>query len=231
MAGQNAVMLRNIQAVIFDVGETLVNEERLWQGWATYLGVAETEFREVLDQVIARGDHHHKALFHFDPKLDLRAARLDRERKGDGDLFDAADLYSDALDCLNHLKNLNLRVGIAGNQPVGAERALKEAGFEVDFVASSERWGVAKPNGRFFRRIVDECGIEAMSIAYVGDRLDNDILPARAAGMTTVFIERGPWGRNHAKSPDITLADWHVTTLKEITELFSASVALGNERV
>ncbi len=231
MADQKAIKLRNIEAVAFDVGETLVNEARLWQGWATYLGVTEAEFRQVLDQVIARGEHHHEVLYHFDPKLDLDAARLDRERNGNGDLFDTADLYPDALDCLNQLKDLNLRIGIAGNQPVGAERALREAGFNVDFVASSERWGVAKPDDRFFSRIVEEWGLEATSIAYVGDRLDNDILPARTAGMATIFIERGPWGRIHAQSPDIKLADWHVVTLKEISELFSASPALRNERV
>jgi len=29
--------------------------------------------------------------------------------------------------------------------------------------------------------------------AYVGDRIDNDIEPALAAGMTAAFILRGPW--------------------------------------
>ncbi|MEM8973814.1 MAG: HAD family hydrolase [Pseudomonadota bacterium] len=230
MVSQRDVVLRKVRAVIFDVGETLIDESRLWKGWAIYLGVTEVEFRQVLDQVIARREHHRKVLYHFDPNLDVaaarqtrqtRQARQQRELEGAGDLFDVADLYPDALDCLNHLQSLNLRVGIAGNQPIGAERALKEAGCEVDFVASSERWGVSKPDLRFFSRIVEECGCEATSIAYVGDRLDNDILPAREAGMTTIFIERGPWGRVHAKSPDISLADLHVRTLKEISELFS----------
>jgi FMN phosphatase YigB (HAD superfamily) len=29
----------------------------------------------------------------------------------------------------------------------------------------------------------------------VGDRVDNDVLPAAAAGMVAVHVRRGPWGR------------------------------------
>ncbi len=31
-------------------------------------------------------------------------------------------------------------------------------------------------------------------VLYVGDRLDNDVLPAKSAGMQAVLIRRGPWG-------------------------------------
>ena len=32
------------------------------------------------------------------------------------------------------------------------------------------------------------------SVAYVGDRVDNDVLPSIAAGMHAVWLRRGPWG-------------------------------------
>jgi FMN phosphatase YigB (HAD superfamily) len=48
---------------------------------------------------------------------------------------------------------------------------------------------------------VDECGVEPARIAYVGDRVDNDVLPARAAGLTAVHIRRGPWGLLHDTPP------------------------------
>ena len=32
------------------------------------------------------------------------------------------------------------------------------------------------------------------SVAYVGDRVDNDVVPAIEAGMRAVWIRRGPWG-------------------------------------
>ena len=39
-------------------------------------------------------------------------------------------------------------------------------------------------------------------MAYVGDRVDNDVLPALRAGMIAVHIRRGPWGRVRETPPD-----------------------------
>ena len=55
--------------------------------------------------------------------------------------------------------------------------------MHVDVLGSSERWGVEKPTAEFFARIVAEAGAAPEKIAYVGDRVDNDVEPALAAGM------------------------------------------------
>jgi len=52
----------------------------------------------------------------------------------------------------------------------------------------------------------------------VGDRLDNDIRPALAAGMVTVFLRRGPWGYIHAAHPDVTRAHLRIESLDELPE-------------
>jgi FMN phosphatase YigB (HAD superfamily) len=69
----------------------------------------------------------------------------------------------------------------------------------VDFVASSERWGVEKPSPAFFERVVTETGRQAHEVAYVGDLVHNDVEPALAAGLVAVHIRRGPWG--HVQEP------------------------------
>ncbi len=48
--------------------------------------------------------------------------------------------------------------------------------------------------GGTFTKLTDVSGHPIEEIAYVGDRLDNDIRPAAAAGLFTVWIKRGPWG-------------------------------------
>ena len=58
----------------------------------------------------------------------------------------------------------------------------------------------------------------AASIAYVGDRLDNDVLPAKAAGMHSVFIRRGPWGVIHGASAEAAQADLRIETLEGLAE-------------
>ncbi len=107
---------------------------------------------------------------------------------------------------------------IAGNQPQAAETSLAALGVPADFIASSARWGVEKPDPGFFAKVAEAAGFRAAAIAYVGDRLDNDVLPAKAAGMHGVFIRRGPWGVIHAAWADAARADLRIETLDGLAE-------------
>jgi FMN phosphatase YigB (HAD superfamily) len=69
----------------------------------------------------------------------------------------------------------------------------------------SEAWGVAKPEPAFFARLVAELELPPEQIAYVGDRVDNDVLPAAAEGMVAIHVRRGPWGRLQRTPPEATL--------------------------
>jgi FMN phosphatase YigB (HAD superfamily) len=91
-------------------------------------------------------------------------------------------------------------------------------GLAVDFVASSTRWEVEKPDPAFFQQIVAESGVQPGEIAYIGDRLDNDVLPAVSAGMFGVFIRRGPWGVIHASWPEVAQAHLRLENLEELPE-------------
>ncbi|MEG3143605.1 HAD family hydrolase [Sphingomonas sp. RT2P30] len=179
-------------------------------------------FFAALGAVIARGEHHHRVFDPFAPGLDIAQAERERALEGDRYRIERRDFYPDALPCLAALRESGLIVGIAGNQPEDAEEALRAAGAEADHVASSARWGVEKPSPHFFAKIIEQCGFAAGDIAYVGDRLDNDILPARAMGMMAIFIERGPWGVIHASQGDLRCADAHVRSLSEIPPLLSS---------
>ena len=205
-----------ISVVVFDIGETLINEDRLCDRWAAYLGVPPDVFRQELVDVISRGEHHRKVFERFRPGFDLVAARRERSRRGDPDIFNACDLYPDAVPCLRTLRALGYTVGIAGNQPEDAEQAIKDMGLQVDLVASSERWGVAKPDPAFFSKLIETARVSPSAIALVGDRLDNDVLPALACGMAGILIKRGPWGRLHATLPDHVRASAVIESLAEL---------------
>jgi HAD superfamily hydrolase (TIGR01549 family) len=207
-----------MQAVVFDIGETLVDESRLWREWADWLGVSHSVIFALLGAAIERGEHHRRVFESLRPGFVLEEAREQRRRAGIPDAFDARDLYGDVETCFRALKERGLRIGIAANQPRQAEQALAAIGLPVDFIASSAGWGVEKPAAVFFQRIVDEVGLPAAEIAYVGDRLDNDVLPARAAGMFSVFLRRGPWGFIHALRPEAALADIRIDTLLQLSQ-------------
>lgn len=172
-----------IRAAVFDVGETLVDETRAWSVHAETVGVTRLTLFAALGALIERGEDHRRvwALLGVDPPND--PPQILRE-----------DFYPDAIPCLKALGAGGLVVGLAGNQPAHAESALAHLGLPVSFIASSARWGVEKPSPDFFQRIVSEAGVGPDQIAYIGDRLDNDVLPAHQAGMFAVFLRRGPWG-------------------------------------
>lgn len=119
---------------------------------------------------------------------DEAAAKARWDATGEPDAFGPEDLHPDVMGCFAALRARGLRLGAAGNMRAVHEEFLRGL---VDFVGSSERWGVEKPAAGFFAHVVEQARVPAEQIAYVGDRVDNDVLPALAAGMTAVRIRRG----------------------------------------
>ncbi|WP_119302467.1 HAD family hydrolase [Dongia deserti] len=50
--------------------------------------------------------------------------------------------------------------------------------------------------------MVAEAGCLPAQITYIGDRIDNDVLPALKAGMQAIHIARGPWGVVQVRRPE-----------------------------
>ncbi|MFI4934535.1 MAG: HAD family hydrolase [Caulobacterales bacterium] len=205
-----------ISTVVFDVGETLVDETRHWGEWADWLDVPRLTMFAALGVVIERRQHHHRAFDLVRPGIDLAAETARRRAAGWTYGLARTDFYPDALPCLTALKAAGYRIGVAGNQPEEAEAALAAADVKADFVASSARWGVEKPAAAFFEKLARAAGVDPAAIAYVGDRVDNDVVPAKRAGMLAIFIRRGPWGIAQASWPEAAQADIRLETLAEL---------------
>lgn len=157
-----------VTVVVFDVGETLVDEWRTYERW-------------------------------------------EAEGRTEGTRFSDQDLHGDAIPCFAALRARGLRLGAAGNMYARHEDFLRD---HVDFVGSSERWGVEKPSEAFFAHIVEEADVPAEEIVYVGDRIDNDVLPALGAGMGAVHVRRG--AHAHVEPPP------EVTSIRSLDELAEA---------
>ena len=115
------------------------------------------------------------------------------------------DLYPDALGCLERVGVLGLRVGVVGNQSEALEAWARESALPADVISSSASLGVRKPDPAFFDKVVELMGCSASEVAYVGDRVDNDVLPAASAGLVAVHVRRGPWGRLQRTPPEARL--------------------------
>ena len=174
-----------IRAVVFDLGETLIDERRHWAVVARAAGVEPDRMWSALGEVAARRVHHTQV---YD---DLGVAPPVVE-----DEWQPSDLYPDAVACLSRLREAGYLVGVAANQHAHADAFCRRL-FPFDLIGISALWGVDKPAPAFFERIAASFPFPSEQIAYVGDRVDNDVEPALAAGMVAVHLRRGPWGIAH----------------------------------
>jgi HAD superfamily hydrolase (TIGR01549 family) len=183
-----------IRAVVFDVGECLVDETREYGTWADWLGVPRHTFHAMFGAVIAQGRDYRETFQEFRPGFDLYRERERRAAAGQPETFGEDDLYGDVRTSLRELRSAGLWLGIAGNQTIRAGRILRELfSTDVDLIGTSDDWGASKPDPEFFKRVADAVPFDVGEILYVGDRCDNDIRPARDAGMHTALVRRGPW--------------------------------------
>jgi HAD superfamily hydrolase (TIGR01549 family) len=189
--------------VCLDVGETIIDETRIWSIWADVLGIPRMTFLAAFGASVARGQEH-RGVFSLLGVPDWRTRRPEVQRRYGG--FQAVDLYPDALPAIAALREHGLRVAVIGNQPAQRTAELRALGVDPDVMAMSEEMGVAKPDARFFTRALELMGDpEVSGVAYVGDRPDNDVRPSHAAGMRAVWLRRGPWGVIAADAPEAAL--------------------------
>jgi FMN phosphatase YigB (HAD superfamily) len=207
-----------MKAVFFDIGETLINETRLWSLLADWIGVPHMTMFGVLGGLISEGRDHRELFDILRPDLGWREA-VSSFRMEVGDSFVPEDLYPDAVTALGTLKRRGYFVGIAGNQPAERERDLLEMNLPADLIATSAGWGLMKPSPAFFERIVREAQCPPEGVAYVGDRVDNDVLPSAAAGLVPIHVIRGPWGYLQRDWPGAAKAHAQVHSLTEIAEI------------
>ncbi len=214
--------MSEIRSVVFDVGETLLDDTKEWGRWADWIGVPRHTFSAVMGAVTFTGRDNAETFDYFRPGFDLPAERQRREEAGVGENIRDSDLYPDVRPTLQALTDAGYWVGVSGNQSARAGELLRGLDLPVQAIVTSGEWGLVKPDPKFFARLVDWAEGTPEEIVYVGDHRDYDVLPAHAAGLRTALVRRGPWGHLWADDPVVTrTADWVVRSLAELPELLS----------
>ena len=85
------------------------------------------------------------------------------------------------------------KLGIIANQTLGTQGRIDSWGIGkyFDVVMASAEAGCAKPDPRIFSMALQKANCEPAEAIMVGDRLDNDIIPAKKLGMKTVWVRQG----------------------------------------
>lgn len=128
-------------------------------------------------------------------------------------------LYPYVKDVLEQLYR-KYKLGIIANQSIGLKERLIDYGIEkyFDLILSSSDVGVSKPSLEIFELALNESSCTPNEAIMVGDRLDNDIIPAQIIGMKTVWIKQGYGSLGNIEKLEIK-PDFIVDSLEELLEL------------
>jgi FMN phosphatase YigB (HAD superfamily) len=110
------------------------------------------------------------------------------------------------------------KTAVVSNFYGNLDRVIMEAGFahSINVVTDSGRLGFYKPDLRIFRAALDELAVAPHDAVMVGDSISKDCVPARALGMTTVWLRhRDVLGCEAAQTDQ---ADFTIDRLEELKD-------------
>ena len=204
--------MKNIKWLFFDIGSTLIDESIAYRK-RIETTVANTDisydefYRKMVEISKQNQDAYNSAVAVYG---------LNKVPWNSDDEI----VYPEAEECLRELSK-RYKIGIIANQNPGSRERLEKMGLlkYIDIVIASAEEGVAKPDLRIFKAALSRAACKPEEAVMVGDRIDNDIIPANKIGMTTVWIRQGFGGYAELKTVE-EQPDYIVNTLAEITELF-----------
>jgi len=87
----------------------------------------------------------------------------------------------------------DFHLGIAGQYGGELLELLKEESLLDLFTYrfTQDDFDITKPDPRYLERITRACGVDPGECVMVGDRIDNDIIPARQLGMKAILVRVG----------------------------------------
>ena len=107
-------------------------------------------------------------------------------------------------EVLRTLRERGYRIAVLANQPLGTRQRMERYGFlpYLDQVFGSAEVGLSKPDPAFYRYALEQTGADPARSVMVGDRLDNDVWPARQCGMKAIRVRQGFAAVQEARTPD-----------------------------
>ena len=178
-----------IKWIFFDVGSTLVDESKAWE-------------KRVSDTV--KGSN-----------ISVIISGLNR-----------AEWHSELEKPYEYSENVlsqlygKYKIGVIANQPLGTQKRLEKYGLAkyINLVISSAEEGVSKPDIRLFQKALEKADCKGENAVMVGDRVDNDVAPAKKLGMKTVCVKQGIHKLNTPKNK-FEVPDYTVDTIEELLNI------------
>lgn len=207
-----------IRCLFFDVGYTLVDEATVWEARcreqadmpeARALGLTARDIYREIEEASRQYLPQYRTVVEKYGFTQVAPFRGELET-----------LYPEAPAVLAALSQ-KYSLGVIANQAKGLKERLIEWGILPYFSAVASSWeaGASKPDPALFRYALSLAGCAPEEAFMIGDRLDNDIAPAKALGMKTVWLRQGFGALQIPKKPEYT-PDYTIDSLTELPGIF-----------
>lgn len=204
-------MFNQVEWLFFDIGSTLVDERIAYTHRLQEIAsLANISYEKAYETAVRfykqnqKGDSETAKRFHVALPKWHTADEL---------------LYEDTAACLELLSR-RYQIGIIANQSPGSRDRLKQHGIlqYIDLVVASAEEGVAKPDKRIFEIALERSKCTPERAIMIGDRIDNDIVPAKSLGMRTIWVKQG-FGQFWAITDELERPDSSVNGLSELCNI------------
>lgn len=223
------------RSVFFDVGDTLLRPRHPYGDYLTVIGQAlginlpplllEGFARRIDERVVERTRQGHpftfpaevSQLFWYETYHDHflnhlpgdQAARLARALLAELSSPSGYLLFDDTLPMLEKLRRDGYHLGIISNWEAWLPSLLEASGLDqyVDTVIVSGICRIEKPDPRMFSLAMELTGFAPDEVAYIGDRPEHDVVPARKVGIAPILLDRHNRYPDHAECPRIRTLD------------------------
>lgn len=201
-----------IEWLFFDIGSTLVDESKC----------CEYRCNEIINNNNINAEEFYAMLLNF-AKENFSPIKSAADYYGCGIPKwpkELEQLYPDAEGILKLLSQ-KYKLGIIANQSEGTQERINNwnIGKYFDVVAASAEEGCAKPDLKIFNIALKKANCNPKNAAMIGDRIDNDIVPAKKLGMKTMWVKQGFAEYQTIHSND-EKPDYIIESIGEIVKIF-----------
>ncbi len=203
-------MVDKIDWLFFDLGTTLIDESK---------AINHRILNTIKDTNISYTDFYETMINYYKYSEDGYKLTVDYFGLVKSKWFSEDELLY--LETLEYLRKLHLKykIGIIANQSLNVEDRLKTLGiFDCfDLIISSANVKVSKPDSRIFEMALEKASCHPENALMIGDRIDNDILPAIKLGMKTIWLRQG--FAQYLQVNDSVIADYTLNNIREVYDL------------
>jgi 2-haloalkanoic acid dehalogenase type II len=234
----SGIAWKKFKLMTFDCYGTLVDWEtgilQVLRPWAKAAGVAASN-----DQLLAAFGAAESQAEHAKPKSLYRAILRDTmkgiaihygkkntatQNSALADSVGNWPVFPDTVEALRTLKYWRKLMVVSNVDKVSFARTAPKLGVALDGLVTAEEVGAYKPNPRMFKRalaVAAKMGIKKDEVLHVAQSLYHDVVPAKALGLTTVWVDRRsgkPGGASPAPAGNV-VPHLRVASLRELVDL------------